>query len=143
MKANYNTKSESKTEAVIGTLYDLNKAAMLKEPILTKEQIETTKDVLHDWIYERITQKYFMLLCNECRDYTIFNLNKNNSDLSLCDNLGVVTQATNDIIECLTNRGELIGADLQDDGVWECWIRADGECFAYYLFPYGTAVLEY
>lgn len=144
MKANYNNKPESETTAALGSLYDLNKVIMMHEVALTQEQIENKKDELHDWIYENVAQKYFMLLCNEQRDYTIFNLNKDNSvDAQLWGGMGAVTDATNDVIECLTNRGELLAADAQPDGTWEFWIRSADECFAYYFFPYGNAVLEY
>lgn len=144
MKANYNNKPESETTAALGNLYDLNKVIMMHEVALTQEQIENKKDELHDWIYENVAQKYFMLLCNEQRDYTIFNLNKDNSvDAQLWGGMGAVTDATNDVIECLTNRGELLAADAQPDGTWEFWIRNADECFAYYFFPYGNAVLEY
>jgi hypothetical protein len=53
------------------------------------------------------------------------------------------TEATADVLECLDNRGAILAMELQPDGVWELWIRVDEECYAYYLFPYSTAVLEY
>ena len=82
-----------------------------------------------------------MLLCHELRDYTIFNLDKTNTWAAA--HYENVQLACSDIIECMTNRGTIISIEDQPDNTWEIWIRNPEGCFAYYLFPYGEAVLEY
>jgi len=143
MKANYEDKIPKKTsEVALGNLYDMNKQLMEKEIALTDNEIMNTETALKNWLIELFAQKYFMLLCHERRDYTLFNLDKTNSWKIPQDKM--VMDAAFDIIECLTNRGTLLSAELQPDGVWEFWIKDLVEgCFAYYLFPYGEAVLEY
>ena len=80
-----------------------------------------------------------MLLCNERKDYTVFRMRDTTATI------GAIQNMVNDVIECMTNRGTLLAIDLQEAGGWELWIKGaeDGFCSAYYLFPYGAAVLEY
>ena len=142
MKANYEDKiPQSTSEVSLGNLYDMNKQLMSKEPALVDAEIQLTKEHLRQWITYNFKQKYLMLLCHELRDYTLFNLDKTASWGMAPP--ATIFDASNDIIECLSNRGTLIAAEEQPDGAWEFWIRNDEGCFAYYLFPYGAAVLEY
>lgn len=141
MKANYKDKIKPSSEVTLGNLYEMNKQLMEQEPVITKEELQVAKEQLRAWVSKNSSQKYFMMLCHEQRDYTLFNLDKTSS-------WGVIPATTiftsvEDIIECLQNRGELLVADLQESQAWEFWIRNENGCFAYYLFPYGTAVLEY
>ena len=140
MKANYENKI-SQSEISLGNLYDINKQFMEKEPVMSELAIMDAKSHIRRWLEANFKQKYFMLLCHELRDYTLFNLDKTASQKSLPTVASL--PATNDIIECMTNRGQLLVIDQQDDGAWELWIRNSRGCFAYYLFPYGEAVLEY
>lgn len=142
MKANYEDKIPKKTSEVsLGNLYDMNKQMMEQEPPITAEELQTAKENLRAWITKHFKQKYLMLLCHELRDYTLFNLDKTNSWAIAQPT--TVYQAAGDIVECMTNRGQLLVMDEQEDGAWELWIRNDEGCFAYYLFPYGEAVIEY
>ena len=142
MKANYQDKIPQKTsEVALGNLYDMNKQMMANEPVMSKEEIQTAKEQLRAWFTHNFTQKYFMLLCHELRDYTLFNLDKTDS-WKMAKPQTILT-AADDVVECMSNRGSLLVMDQQEDNTWELWIRNDEGCFAYYLFPYGTAVLEY
>ena len=142
MKANYEDKMpQSTSEVSLGNLYDVNKQLMQKEPKITNTELQLAKEHLRTWITNNFKQKYFMLLCHELRDYTLFNLDKTSS-WAIAKPQSVY-EAVNDIIECMTNRGELLVIDDQKNGAWELWIRNAEGCFAYYLFPYGEAVLEY
>ena len=142
MKANYEDKIPKATsEVTLGNLYDMNKQLMEQEPEITKAELALAKEHLRKYIMHNFNQKYLMLLCHELRDYTLFNLDKTSTwAIAKPD---VIWTAANDIIECMTNRGQLLIAHQQEDGVWELWIRNSEGCFAYYLFPYGEAVLEY
>ena len=142
MKANYEDKIPQKTsEVALGNLYDMNKQLMEKEPEITDAELQVAKEHLRTWITNNFKQKYLMLLCHELRDYTLFNLDRTSS-WAIAKPQTVYSTAE-DIIECMTNRGTLLVMDEQEDGAWELWIRNPEGCFAYYLFPYGSAVIEY
>jgi len=141
MKANYEDKIPKQTSEVsLGNLYDINKQLMEKEPKISDAQLELSREHLRTWFLNHFEQKYFMLLCHEQRDFTLFNLNKTNSDMTPPL---TVYNAANDVIECMIHRGEILAIEDQTDGSWELWIRNPEGCFAYYLFPYGEAVIEY
>lgn len=140
MQANYKDKLPKKeTEVALGNLYDMNKQIMATQPPLDQDKIDNAIENLLTWVKRYFSQSYFMMLCHERRDYTVFRFR----DASLT--IGAATDMAKDVVECLQNRGELMAADLQPDDVWEFWIKhnADNECSVYYLFPYGEAVLEY
>lgn len=141
MKANYKDKTQSSSKVSLGNLYEVNKQLMEQEPELTEQSLQAKKDDLRAWLTHNFKEKYFMLLCHELRDYTLFNLDKT-STWAIASPTAIFEAAT-DIIECMTNRGKLIRLEHQEDGAWELWIRNTEGCFAYYLFPYGTAVIEY
>ena len=143
MKARYKDKiAKQETEVSMGNLYDLNKQLMQNIEPITENALIEIKDKLRSWIMDQYEQKYLMLLCAERKDYTLFNLSKTHSLLMVPPM--TIWGAANDVIECMTNRGALLSMELLEDGVWEIWIKTkENECFAYYLFPYGTAVIEY
>ena len=119
----------------------MNKQLMEREPELAEDKIQMIKEQLRAWLTAHFKQKYFMLLCHELRDYTLFNLDK--TDSWVIAKPETIFNSAIDVIDCLRNRGKLLSFIEQEDGAWEIWIRNDEGCFAYYLFPYGEAVLEY
>ena len=141
MKANYKDKMSKTSEVSLGNLYDVNKQLMEKESVISAAELQLAKEHLRTWITHNFQQKYFMLLCHELRDYTLFNLDK--TDSWKMAKPQSIYNAVDDIIECMTNRGELLSIEDQKAEAWELWIRNSEGCFAYYLFPYGEAVLEY
>ena len=82
-----------------------------------------------------IDGKYWMLLCHERRDYTVFNLQ---GEMTVRD-------INKDVIECLKNRGIVLAIDEQSDGNYEIWIRdkKTKDNVIYYLFNYEFGVIEY
>jgi hypothetical protein len=142
MKANYEDKILKQTSEVsLGNLYEVNQQLMNNEPKIADDVLASKKQELSNWIQSHYEQKYLMLLNNDLHDYTIFNLNKQNIVAFYGNNVGV--RAADDVIECMTNRGILLTLTLQEDDVWELWIKNPEGCFVYYLFPYGNAVIEY
>lgn len=140
MKANYKDKIPKKeSEVSLGNLYDMNKQIMANEPEIGADVLTQKKEEMTKWVNEYFKQSYFMLLCNERKDYTVFRMRDSVATI------GAVQNMVNDVVECMTNRGTLLSIDLQEAGGWELWMKGadDGECSAYYLFPYGAAVLEY
>lgn len=112
----------------LGNMYDVNKNLMKNEPILSKSKIR-----------EKITQiaadtphnSYYMLLCRELTDYTVFIYN---------DDVDEFKAAMRD---CIINRGFCKGIDKQEDGTWEIWIQADKESLpnAYYFFNCNQCII--
>lgn len=141
MKANYTNKTPQTTsEITLGNLYEINQQLMQHEPALKKEEIQQKLDKVYSWIITSTTQ-YYMLLCHDARDYTLFNLNKYHTPFH--NKEPGAARAIVDLEECLTNRGEILAIELQEAGGWEIWIRNERGSFAYYLFAYDDAVLEY
>lgn len=127
-------KKNNKTSKVsIGTLYDLNKAAVIKEISLTGDKLEEKKPAIIDFLKDK-NNTYYMLLCNERRDYTVFRLKEENSINELVNCL---------VDECLLNRGLVKGIDItKDQGAIEIWLSIEEEAFVYYFFPYDSAIVE-
>lgn len=126
-------KSKPKKEMVIDsgmTLYDVNKQLIAKlEPLVVEEFFKKTRDMVDD-IYNS-KSKFWMLLCNERQDYTVF--------------ITLTKQGTLDeMYPTLSNRGEIISIEKQEDGNYEIWIRDPNtkENFAYYLFDYSSGIIE-
>lgn len=127
-------KKNNKTSKVsIGTLYDLNKAAVIKEISLTGDKLEEKKPAIIDFLKDK-NNTYYMLLCNERRDYTVFRLKEENSINDLVNCL---------VDECLLNRGLVKGIDItKDQEAIEIWLSIEEEAFVYYFFPYDSAIVE-
>ena len=66
-------KEDAQTEVSLGTLYDLNKGVIQQQPDLTAEQIAEKSTLVENFIKET-KNKYYMLLCNDRRDFTVFTL---------------------------------------------------------------------
>jgi hypothetical protein len=128
---------DKKTSDVsIGTLYDLNKSMVEQsEKKLSTTALQNKKNEVVRFLASTDNQ-YYMLLCHEKRDYTIFRLTKKELENR--------TEITNVLIdECLINRGDVKGIDLtQDGGAIEIWLSNEGESCAYYFFPYDAALIE-
>lgn len=115
------------------TLYSINKQAMAQEKPL--EQItanvltyDMSKDIWSKAMNDSKT--YWMLLCHERRDYTVF------IPLTLD---GTVKE----LRETLSNRGQLLSIEKLEDGNYEIWIKDENsECFVYYLFDYTYGVIK-
>ena len=118
------------SEISMGTLYELNKNAMQNEKKLSPSALRKKITDVRLYLFKK---GYFMLLCHERRDYTVFNITADNK-------VGI---AAEDLKECLLNRCEVIAIDETEDKMaYEIWMRIDGEDFVYYLFPYDAGIIE-
>ena len=123
-------------ELDLGTLYDFNKEAMKNEkpldPIELHNKVKTIAEEMYD--SEEHDEHYWMLLCHDRRDYTLFNIIAAESYSVIVDELKPT----------LVNRGYVLSVDKQPDNAWEIWIRdiETEENFAYYLFQYDKGVIE-
>ena len=124
------------TNIELGNLYDFNKSAMSQfKPMDMIAFNKATLNIAQEMrkSAEETQRHYWMLLCHERRDYTIFNIIA----------AELANSIANELRPTLLNRGTIIDIEKQEDGEYEIWIRDGGnENFAYYLFPYDNGVIE-
>ena len=107
-------------------LHDLNKMVVGQLPELNKKGIEELASDIRT--LERKKEKYFMLLSNEKKDYTIFNKVKEKGSLDL------------EVLDVISTRGKIKEYEVMGDyDAIEIWVD---ETF-YALFPYDLGVVEY
>lgn len=128
---------QKEKEIAIGTLYDINKNLVKqKEVELSKPLLNSKKQIITDFI-KKYNNYYYMLLCNERRDYTIFKWN------NICNDEDAKEISKILVDECLFNRGEIRGIDLtKNKDAIEIWMVIDNEAYVYYFFPYDDGVIE-
>lgn len=115
-------------ELTLGTLYDFNKQAMAQEKVLTEYELDSQLRNISETISQK---KYWMLLNNERKDYSVFKIKEPNNIVK-------------EFYETLTNRGDVVSIDRLEDGNFEIWIRDSEtqENFVYYLFDYEFGIIE-
>lgn len=139
-------KNNTSRQVSLGTsLYDMNKSLIEKQiPDLTDEEMQNKKTLIIDFINDTGNQ-YYMLLCNDRKDYTIFRREINEND-DFLDNIEVPDRDRlwNVLIdECLPNRGRTKSIELtENQDAVEIWISIEGESYCYMFFPYDTAIIE-
>ena len=81
---------------------------------------------------------YFMLLCREDNNYTIFNV-RNYLDFNI-----PIKTACDELTICLNNRGTVYSIEnTEDNYAIEIWIKDNNKgMLCYYLFPYNEGVIE-
>ena len=138
MEKNQNKNNSNKKEIEFGTLYDINKNIVKQNEVkLSESLLNSKKEIIKNFIMNKTDNFYFMLLCNERKDYTIFDFDgwKSSAKSLNC------AQCLVD--ECLANRGEIRGIDLtKDKTAIEIWMIIDNEAYVYYFFPYDNGVIN-
>ena len=111
-------------------LYDFNKAGMAQEKPLDVIAFHIKVENMIEDLFD-IHKPYWMLLCRERNDYTVFIMLTKEGTKS-------------EMIETLHNRGDILSIDKQKDGNYEIWIRdtETKENFAYYLFDYEFGIIK-
>lgn len=120
-------------------LYDFNKINMARLPTLNHDQENTAKNVLSSFFHENSDARYFMMLCHENRDYTLFD----RQNWNMRDVVGTIL---NDIVECIHNRGYGIIDIGTVPGAIEIWVKPYGQtevAHLFMLFPYDNGVINY
>lgn len=117
-----------------GTLYDINKKLMANEKKLSGFDLIGKKKSLQAYFSNSISN-YFMMLCKEKSDYTLFKLSNHTTSSY---------QAAEEVLLCMKERGTILSIDRTPDNIaYEIWIRDeedDNSC--YYLFEYDKGVIE-
>lgn len=116
-------------------VYEACIAEKKNSPKLDFFMLERGFNNLEKWLKDRPKGKYYMLLCNELRYYTLFNMINDSID-SLVD----------EVRECAESRGEIldIGLDESTNEAYEIWIKdyEDGEPHVFMFFNYDLGVIE-
>lgn len=129
---------EKNKEVSLGTLYDVNKN-LIQNAIkaLDETALNSKKEIIKNFL-RKTNNNYYMLLCNERKDYTIFTIGNIENKEQKIEKLPFVL-----IDECLKNRGEIRVIELTEDkDAIEAWISINDESFAYYFFPYDSAIIN-
>lgn len=123
-----NVESKSDTEM---NLYAFNKIIINQMPDYTDEEIEQSKKVIRNYI-DMSGSSVYMLLNNELRYYTVFILDKENSDEKIEDI----------VIECLKYYGSIKSVELNEEtNAIEIWFNHEEESYVAYLFNYEEGVI--
>lgn len=128
---------EQKHKVSLGTIYDLNKQALLSQEPFTEQEIKDIQPKLETW-FNWTLDGYAMLLCRERYDFTVFHLYENQNPYP-------PAIAVKELIEVLKNRGEILSIEKDSEvmnNAWEIWLRIDNEAFVYYLFQCDDWVIE-
>lgn len=131
---------EKETSFELGTLYDMNKNLIQNsEKALSQGMLNSKKEEIKNFL-KKTNNEYYMLLCHERRDYTLFDIGYEtyNTHKEKC-------QKTVDVLidECLQNRGEIRGIDItKDKQAIEIWVSIEDDSYAYYFFPYDKGVID-
>ena len=128
---------ENKKSIEFGTLYDINKNIVKQNELKLNEGVlNSKKEIIKNFMNKADNHFYYMLLCNERKDYTVFDF-KDFKTPERCLNCAKCL-----IDECLINRGEIRGIDLtKDRDAIEIWMIIDNEAYVYYFFPYDSGVI--
>ena len=133
MKFFKNKKKKETKQIAMGTLYDLNKSIVEKNiDALSEEDMKNKKNLIIKFL-EDTDNYYYMLLCNDRKDYTVFH------------HLDTNIECLQDVLidECLPNRGCTKSIELtKNNDAIEIWISIDGDSYCYYFFPYDEAIIE-
>jgi len=138
-------KKKNSTVEMGTSLYEVNKGLVEKNvPDLTDEEMQNKKTLIIDFI-NNTSNQYYMLLCNDKKDYTIFR-RETNENKDFLDNLETPDRDRlwNVLIdECLPNRGRTKSIELtENQDAVEIWISIESESYCYMFFPYDAAIIE-
>lgn len=117
-------------------MYDINKQVISQLPSLSIEEIENKQEVIDE--YQNQEQaKYYMLLCNELKYYTVFHIEE-------FDGGNQFSYLSNEVLSCVTGFvDDIKGIDLTEDkNAIEFWFVKNDETYVMYLFNYDLGVIE-
>lgn len=129
-------------EFAIGTQYDIAKRALESgaiKPVTKPQSIREFANV-GAWFATDMDFKYFMLLCREAYDFTVFNMVTTNHH-----------KAQQELQEVLESRGQVVFIEYNHDSeCYEFWVKCNDTLKAvthesyvmYRLFPCNEWVVE-
>ena len=115
------------------TLYNLNKSVISAFSNFSNEDFQAAAEIISK--YEKNQKaEYYMLLCNDLRYYTIFNVVEKEG----------LTTFTDEVIDCLKSFADFVKAvDITESGdAIEIWFQKENEIYVMYLFNYEAGVIK-
>lgn len=108
-------------------MYEMNKNLIIQLPDISKKDLEAGKKKINQ---VASNGKYFMLLCNELKYYTVFNISVEG-----------VEKIEDVVLDCINHIGATIKSiDNTPEGALEIWIKKYEETYAMYFFNYDGGV---
>lgn len=115
-------------------LYDLNKQIISQLPDLTLDEIIQKNEKVVIPFLNQIDSEYYMLLCNELKYYTIFNVVDYLTEPAMTEELFACLHSFCDSLKSI---------ELTEDGcAIEIWFVKDEETYVMYLFDYSGGVIQ-
>ena len=118
------------------TEYEINKMIIAQLPsLISNEQLAPSRELIKNFTHQHsfTGNAYYMLLCNDLRYYTVFNVYENRPDEENVENV---------VIDCLQDMGVIQQINPTEDGkAIECWIKNDKGTFMFMLFRYDWGVI--
>lgn len=115
----------------IGTLYDLNKQIMAQLPPQSEDIMTHNWNIIGDW-FGKDTERWFMLMCKERSDFTLFHITDNQ-----------FTKGVQELKEVLEERGQILAIQYQHGkDTFEIWVKMDEEVFMFMLFGASWMIVE-
>jgi len=116
----------------LGTAYDMQKGIISQLYPMTKTAIAASLEKVINMV-AKTGNRYYMLLCREKADYTIFNIG---TDVPQAyDRLAM------ELKTCIKSRGKAKVIDANDE-VAQLWIQDGDEVSLYYFFPANANTIE-
>lgn len=117
------------------SLYELNKMAMRQLPPQNKNKLKKSLKSIGSWFsIPPADKQWFMLLCREKADYTVFHFVDFNYEKGI-----------QELEECIKDRGQLFAIDyVHEESAYEIWIRnpETKDVSMYMLFNCPQMIIE-
>lgn len=117
----------------LGTQYELNKQAIGQLTPMSKETFSEKTISMSLWVSSRpFENKYFMFLCNDLHDYTIFNFETTNYE-----------KGREELKKLIASRGIPVSIDYNSEqGYYEVWVKKKGQIYMYLFFDCTDFIIE-
>ncbi len=117
----------------IGSLYDLNKQVMSQLPPQSEDALNHNYNLIGAWFSSTDKTHWFMLMCKERSDFTLFHIKEAN-----------YSKAIEELKEVLQERGKILAIQyIHGEDAFEIWIKdADDEVFMFMLFEASWMIVE-
>lgn len=124
--------SEEKIVNTGMSLYELNKQVMSQLPPQDEMTMAHNWNVIGDW-FSKDKERWFMLMCKERSDFTLFHIVDNN-----------FAKGIQELKEVLEERGDILAIQYQHgEDTFEIWIKdKKAEVFLFMLFGASWMIVE-
>lgn len=111
-------------------IYEVNQMAYNSLPPIAKEDILAQTKRVQEFLQAN-PSKYYMLLCNECKYYTLF---------TFTDGFKFKEMA-NEIIDIIISLGDIVSIEFNETD-FEVWVKDEETSHVFYFFNYEPGVIE-